>query len=466
MRSIFFSIVLGALLHLPAQGAALGYGAFGSGSVIASTVPASGLEKIYDLNKVKPFFNLMSTERVALIGVGDSNQILSGTGLDHGFQHALSSAGFVMWGTGLQSANENLGASAASGFGYTHPGFQVGYATGAPAEQAKYFDVGQGTIAPNNYAYIADNSTFSSNNNGVILTTGPFDRGGNIEWGQYYATFVSGTGRMRLAIRIGQPPYTLLAQGGTINPVTGSVGIASTTLSLAAASRIYDVNGMVYNSGTGVSLEGPAFLTYQRFINRDAQTGFSYQNLDYHGGVGFRDMLKDLQQASTDYLTHYLTAVREPLGSNKAVLFTLNSGVNDRNTTLASLGPNPVTDGDSPEAFADNTRGIIERIRGIYSLNGWSSAQLYFLIIPSPQVSSPDDAELITYRAAADFVSQTSSNTAVVHFEDLATYSELTSSSGQGCYYATSCTDFVHFVTTGYERLYRKVITAITGIGY
>lgn len=428
-------------------------------------VDFSSPEPIFELDKVDNFFSLMATERVAMIGVGDSNQILGGHGWDHGWQHAISSAGFAMWGTGIMSSNENNGGSSASGFGYSHPGFQVGITSGAPPQLQKYFDIGQGTIAPNNYAMLYDTQTFASNNNGVTLTTGPFNKAGNIEWGVYYGTWDTGTGAMRLAIRIGQGPFTLLAQGGTINPVTGSFGISSTTLALSAASRPYDVQLQVFNSGTGVDLAGPSFLTYQRAIDRDVFTGYSYQTLVYHGGVGFRDMAKDLQQASTDYLTHYLTAVREPLGANKAVLFTLNSGVNDRNTVLASLGPGAVADGDSQEAFADNIVAIIQRIQQIYTINGWSQSHLYFLIIPSPMVSDPDDAELISYRVAADSVAFNNANTASVRFQDLATFAELTSSAGQGCYYS-GCTDFVHFVQNGYERLARKIITAITGITY
>lgn len=416
---------------------------------------------IFKRDQIIPFFDLMRSERVALIGIGDSNQILSGHGVNHGWHHALSSAGFRMWGTGIVSANENNGSGTSAGMGYAHLPFKIGYSTGAPAELDKYFSIGQGTIAPGNYAYLADNASFANNNNGFSLSTVPINLASNLEWGAYYGTFPSGTAQMRLGIRIGESPFTTLAQGNTINPVTGSYGISSTTLLLPAAARGYVIQGQVYNSVAAVPLDGPAFLTYQRWIDRDMQIGYSYQDLDYHGGVGFRNMAKDLQQASTDYLTHYISAVREPLGANKAILFTILSGVNDRNETLASLGPQAVADGDSPEAYVDNVDAIITRLLSIFDNAGWSTSNVYFLIIPSPIVSSPDDAELVSYRLAIDSVAINNQKSAIAHFERLMDYSEMTTTSNQGCYYAATCTDFVHFVASGYERMYRKLLQAI-----
>src|SRR5262245_24536385 len=81
----------------------------------------------------------LNTSRVDFVGIGDSNQLLSGAGWDHGFQFALSKQ-FTMWATGLISANENDGNGAGVGYRYSWLFGNVLSSTGAPAELDVYVD--------------------------------------------------------------------------------------------------------------------------------------------------------------------------------------------------------------------------------------------------------------------------------------------------------------------------------------
>ena len=427
-------------------------------------------EIVMSRSSVAPAFAAMATERVAIIGLGDSNQNQGGHGWDYGVPYGLYNSGYTMFGTGLLSG---VGLGGSLGYGFT-PAFGMGGVnSGAPVELSTYLDKGSGDgMGFFGYSYLNDGESFSNNNNGMqVQFSGgqdPLNLAGNLRGHLWYGTFPSGTGQMRLKFRDETGVYSTIAQGSTINPVTGAYGLAETTLDLPAGTRPGTGQGIsfgTYSTGTGVTLEGPSFITWVWVENTDRTSGFSYSTLDAQGGQSTREICKNIQALSDNTLDHYLTVIRSQLGANKKIIFWINEGLNDRNETLASLGPLALADGDSPEAYADNMQGIIERVRARYTANSWDFTEVYWVIMPSHPISTPDDSELVSYRETAGSILVSGNpRLCLVDLNRIVTYKQLLNGSGGGggnSYYASSGTDTAHMVQPGYEFLGKRAVEAL-----
>ncbi|MER8882588.1 hypothetical protein [Mesorhizobium sp. M0816] len=309
----------------------------------------------------------MTVGKVDFVGVGDSNQILGGFGWDHGFQYALVAAGFQMHATGLISQNENNGSGSGQGYLYNRNGSLIGAVSGAHADLDKYLNKGLGSIFPAYYTYISTGNSFGSTlANGLVVTgTCPLDVAAALEFDGYYGTFPADAGAFRHIIRLEQSPFTVLADSTAISTNTGSYSIQKSTLAVVAdPTRAGKQLGMRWTLPSVTGITGPFFCTYMRARNTDRSTGFAYGTLEYRGGESARTMAYDLQQASDDTLTHYFSILRADQGTGrKSIVVCINSGLNDRNATLTSVGTAAITDGDSAPAFVDNVRAIVDRIR-------------------------------------------------------------------------------------------------------
>src|SRR3990167_6815609 len=395
-------------------------------------------DAIYGFSNVQPAFVAATTEKIAFVGIGDSNQIKSGTGWDHGLAYGLLNAGYTMYSGGLHACTSTAGQ------GYNSSGklgFVVGASSGAPSALDDYYDGGSGGLVgnPQGYDYADDTLDFSNNNNGYSINKANMNVNNAWQWQVYYGTFLEsdGAGQMKLSIRYGESPFTNLATGSAIDPVTGSYGISLATLDLSAATRNLNLNGQIYNSTPNFHLLGPTFLLYMRMVDTTVTKGFAYQSLLFRSGKSLRDLANDLIQASNNTLSQYFSAVRSGTTNNKVVV-TINGGVNDRNEASASLGPLAIADGDSPEAFADNAQAIVNRIQDIYDLNEWATTNLYFILLTTHIISNPDDAELITYRNAAETIFVPANSTsASVRLDRLARFDEMNVGNGGGTFYAS-----------------------------
>ncbi|TIP70592.1 MAG: hypothetical protein E5X53_26380 [Mesorhizobium sp.] len=403
----------------------------------------------------------MTVGKVDFVGVGDSNQILGGFGWDHGFQYALNALGFPMWATGLISQNENNGAGSGQGYLYNRNGSLVGAVSGAPADLDKYLNKGAGGLFPAYYTYIANGGSLSSTlANGLVVTgTCPLDTSAALAFDGYYGTFTTDAGQFRPFARWEEAPFTTLSDPGIILTNTGAYGIQKVTLTAAAdPARAGKQVGMRWTRPSATGITGPFFCTYMRVRNTDRTTGYAYGTLEYRGGQSARTMAYDLQQASNEALTHYFSILRADQGSGaKTIVICFNSGLNDRNETNPSVGTAALADGDSASAFVDNTRAIVDRIKAIWTLNGWDQSELFWLLQVSHPQSSPDDSELVAYRAALEAFALYVDQAQVIDISAVAPYADFIANN----WYA-SPVDHAHLAApTGYEQVSLRVLKAM-----
>lgn len=413
-------------------------------------------------SKVLRAFAALANRRVDFVAIGDSNQLLSGHGWDHGMQASLS-ARYPMYATALMSQNENSGNGAGMGYKYARLGV-IGASSGAPSQLAAY-DTG---LYPANYAYLDDAGSFSaSSNNGLNIDVDcPIDVNANLRAEYHYGTFPAGTGQLQPAIRRNSSPYNTLANAAVLNPVTGAYGMARADVTLAAAARNFALAVRWASPGLA-NTDGPFFGSYFRLINTDRTAGFAYHSFAAYGGSPTRVPASAIIAASDTSLSYYFTQIRRvqlQTQSQVYVIVTINEGMNDRNDGANnSVGPTPAA-GDTAAGFADNHQAIINRLRAIWTLNGWSHEdELYFVLIPSHPVSNPDDAKLVSYRTAAEAVAAANVNTCAINLERILNFTEM--AQGSAGYY-TSAGDRAHLSQTGYEQVGTKIVQAIEAVDY
>ena len=396
-------------------------------------------------------------QRVDFIGIGDSNLVFNGTGWDHGLQFALSQS-FPMYATGLISVNEGGGNGSGLGFGYGRRGAGAGYMpfVGAPVELSKYLN---GALSPANYGYLADGSSKTDPGLGMSLSsTCPIDISANLRYDLWYGTFASGAGSIDLSARLAVSPFTTLTTSGAISTNTGVLGnIAKDSLTLAAAARTQNVEFLTSNNSR--SLVGPFFGTYQRLTNTDRLTGFSWNTMSFRGGQTLRDHANAFLAATDDELIHYLQAVRDGQSAQlgKMFIFTVNSGLNERNELAGStsVGPNPTT-GGTPAAMVDNFEAIRIRIETLWQAQGWNVTEIYWLMFVSHPVSEPDDAELVAFRAAFDqHIIAKVPRGQIVDITDFTDADEMLASG----WYNSGGADRVHLAQSGYEQIGLRIIS-------
>ncbi|RWI22885.1 MAG: hypothetical protein EOQ92_18395 [Mesorhizobium sp.] len=402
----------------------------------------------------------MTAGKVDFVGIGDSNQILGGFGWDHGFQKALSDAGFPMYATGLISQNENNGSGSGQGYLYNRNGSLVGAVSGAPADLDKYLNKGAGALFPAYYTYIATGGSLTSTlANGLVVTgTCPLNTAAALAFDGYYGTFTTDAGAFRPFARWEEAPFTTLHDPGAISTNTGAYSIQKVTLTAAAdPTRAGKQVGMRWTRPSVEGITGPFFCTYMRVRNTDRATGYAYGTLEYRGGQSARTMAYDLQQASDDALTHYFSILRTDQGTGaKTIVICINSGLNDRNETSASVGTAAIADGDSAPAFVDNVRAIVDRIKAIWTLNAWDEKELFWLLQVSHPQSDPDDAELVAYRLALEAYALYVGHAQVIDLAEVVPYADLIAEG----WYANPVSDHAHLTQAGYEGASVAIVAA------
>ncbi len=405
------------------------------------------------MNKLGAVLRITKSRCVDFVGIGDSNQILNGHGWDHGWQYALKQIA-PMFGTGLISAMENNGSGSGTGYEYARystAGTQLGIVL--PESHNQIWDTRDG--APFQDAGFSEsvNVTIGS---GINVKIGAITLSNALRFEFDYATFASGAGSFTWQIRNEISPYTQYVSG-TINTNTGVDGWQTAAINISAdVARTTTFMGFrgIKMSTTATAPVG--FLWYN-VIDTQAQNGFRYTTLVYRGGKSLRTMAYDLQEMSYGTLTHFFSRLRArqiELHGTVKMCVMINSGLNDRNETLASVGPLAVADGDSPEAFADNMTAAYSRIKEIWTLNSWPANELLFVPMVSHPQSDPDEAELASYRVALDSWAIGKSDVNVMDFTDTITSAELTA----GGYYSAGGNS--HLTQAGYEYIANAMVQA------
>ena len=399
----------------------------------------------------------LAVGRVDFIGIGDSNQIHNGFGWDHGLQYALDQK-FEMYATGLISMNEGNASGSGTGYGYNFNASQplIGAVSGAPAALDDYLDNGAGGPNPHFYAYLAAGAVGAGSNSGMIVNAVPdvLDHSAALDFELHYGTFASGAGDFEGSVRINQSPFSQLVTTGVISTNTGAETMQRAKMSIAADVGRTGVPLAVRWISNANGINAPFFGLWMRCSNPARLTGYSFHTLVYRGGQSKRTMAVDMQQLSDTTLTYYFGEARRLQGLVKTIVITINSGANDRNETLTSVGPNAVTDGDSAAAFVDNFEAIKVRIEEIWTAEGWDMSELYWLVYPTHPVSDPDDGEFISYRDAIDAHILDIPNAQMIDISLLTDEAEMLANS----WYASGGADRNHLTQAGYEEIGVKII--------
>ncbi|MEC9372689.1 MAG: dockerin type I domain-containing protein, partial [Planctomycetota bacterium] len=283
----------------------------------------------------------------------------------------------------------------------------------------------------------------------------PIDLAARLRFHMLMGSFDEGDGTISPRVRIGEAPWTVLASADPVNSVTGSLGdLSMFQIDLpATVERSYPIQFLIDDQNATV--QGPLFVLYLRAENRDRQSGVSFHTLLHRGGKGLRTFAEDLILASDDYLSQFFAQVRWLQGEQKHVLVRINSGLNDRNDSTPSVGPNAGYASNTRQGYADNLQAIINRIREVWALNEWPEEELFFLLTPSHAIYLPDDPMLINYRDAAAAVAAENDRTGFVNLNVLA---DATVMSVNGWW---DITGRVHLKQSGYEGLSELEIDAL-----
>jgi hypothetical protein len=442
------------------------------------------LTGVYYFENVEDFFNTCHEQRNVIIQLGDSNQIFGGHGNDDAFPQVFAQK-FDIWAAPLYGGAENGGQGAGTG------SFTVSVNSGAisgiaalstttPEAFHNSHDLREGTASwsPQNMVYGEDNLTYSSNNGFQTLASHPtgsyvVDATQAIGYDIWYGIFpdadYTGAGQITPQVRRGDSPFSTYASS-VVSTVSTANAIAKTTLELApSASRSGLTLGFRWASAT-TAARGPYAVFYNRATLESIGRGFTYTTLGGFGGESLRDMLNRMQGVEADAENAFPLLFKAALDKTKPgakLLFVAESGLNDRNETNPSLGPSPVADGDSAEAYLDNFIGIQTVVRntlsglvineGTQNEYTFSLSNLRFMSLPSHPVADPDDAELAAYRTAMIDYAATQNDLCVVNLSEQADYDDYIANS----WYQNSVSDLNHLTQAGYFGKYDAMYDAM-----
>lgn len=403
------------------------------------------------------FFQSASTRRVDLLLIGDSTTVYSGHGWDHGWNKAANSR-FGLYATGIHSAGENGGFGAGVGYlAQTSATAGAGFSyANAPQECDDYL---KSPMPPLNYLYVPSGSTVAGTGNSgmYVVPGGPLNVNSSLDFHYSFVGFPEEelSGRFQPAVRLGCSPYTNLVTAGAQSSNFG-VGYRSQFLRVPAAARAcaLEFRWTPFSFSQGIS--GPFMGLYMRVEDPSKQSGMSVSTFYARGTYSARDMAADLLATNEQTIATYLSHIRQLQPDRKLVLVRISTGVNDRSEPLPSVGPVGYTPGSSPEAFAENVKAIINRVRGVWVNQGWPASELSFMITVSPPIETPDDPLLISYREQAAQIARGDARVAAFRMDQITTCEELLE---LGWY--QSFNDRFHFNMMGFEGLSLRELDAI-----
>jgi len=399
--------------------------------------------------------DLLSTQRVDFVGIGDSNWGLSGHGWDDGLQFGLSNR-WPMYGTGLLCVNENRGSGSLTGYKYARSLTTTFAWSGAADFDARLRD---GDLTPHNYTYLAS-GTNTVTTKGIALDADcPLSVDAALQFTTWTGGFDTGSGQFSHFVRRSNSPFTPVFTGSAISTNTGNLGeIVKTTSQISAASRGYPIQFLL-GQGSTVPLTGPFWLSYGTITNPASGNGFRMSKFRSLGGESIRQSAAALKAASDDTLIHYFECLRDAQAfqARKSFVFMICHGLNGRvsDALIPSEGPLAHLPGNDGTAFVDNFDAIRLRVEGIWSAQGWDLSELRWIVFVSHPISNPDDALLTEYRAA--MLARAGGNVSVIDLSALTDEAEMLANG----WYASGGSDRSHLTEAGYLALGDRIIGAI-----
>jgi hypothetical protein len=426
---------------------------------------AAGVAKTNEQRTTKWAVKQAAYRRIDFLMIGDSNQLLGGHGWDEGFQDALSNQ-FGLYATGWISANNNNGNGTGQGYFYTSldggNNNINGQTTGAPSFFADSWALPMGI---QQYAYIPPSgvNAFASSNGLILSKSGPWDINGAFKGHYCFGLFATNGGAINGAqFRSEEPPYFGLG-AITSFPCAGAsdllaYGVIDIPSGREASTMDRDTSCRWWLPHQATST-GAVFALYNRVEINNRTKGCSVHTMHGVGGQSLRGMAAGFQSTpDATIITCFKEARRlqEAQGLAPIVVVWVNSGLNDRNETLTSVGPNPNATGDSAAAYADNLNALIIRLEAVWISQGWAIEQLFWLVVPSHPVSTPDDPKLINYRDAAYTVASTRNRVEVVNINNLTSQAEMSANN-----WYLSGVDFSHLSLAGYYNLAGRIVSSL-----
>lgn len=438
--------------------AAGGAAAFGTGPVYIGGVQywsdGTKITKMIDGKKsltALQALSLAATSRVDLVMIGDSNQLYNGYGFTCGLEKALITR-FGCYASPIIGVG---GGFSGGGIGYTASGVDnsgLANSSGAASSVSKY------TILP--YGHIVSGSTTASG--GLGLIGGAFATEDAIDF--YFASLASSTytnGTYRAGVRLGVSPYSQIAVSSNNTSTSGNIDhLEIEKLSISADATRAGKNVEARFSIPGYTVSGPFTGLYSRAERPNANTGISTHTLYGAGGQSAWDMAKWLIDSDDSALSQFFAETRRLQLSKKLspiIVVYINSGFNDRNEgNKPSLGPFRSLSPTSADAYVDNIRAIQSRITRIWSINGWDTSELFWLIVPSHRIADPDDSVLVSYRSAIKLATINDFQTSVIDLGALMTQAQGTAN---GWYAAGQ--NYLHLSNTGYDAMGQILVSQI-----
>lgn len=208
----------------------------------------------------------------------------------------------------------------------------------------------------------------------------------------------------------GSGGYSTIGSQDTIDAdQQASTAVAVYERSIASnASRDFDI-GVIPNYSSGNTALAPMLLMFNGVTAPGRTKGFDVTPIVSIGGNPTRIHATRLQNQTDEFLTAFFAAWAGHAGysspSTHRRLLMIHDGLNDQNDSTNSVGASPAA-GNTRAGVLDNLLAIANRLDGIHDLNGWSKANLgYVVVLPQPQTSS--DSNLTFYRLGAkDFVAR------------------------------------------------------------
>ncbi len=397
--------------------------------------------------------------RADIVCIGDSNQAYAGHGWDHGVTRAAASR-FGLFATGLHAAGENQGWGL--GLGYASSVLSTACCVpqfdydSAPEPLNACMDP-TALMVPMNYLHLAAGQQGGGAANLGLQVWGdsPISVNARLAYEVTYGVSPIGAGVFQPSVRLGQPPYSLLAVAEPVSTSAPQWGWSTATVELPAGARNAALNARF--TPWGADMVGPVTLFTHRMVNMDRPRGAAVSTLYARGSQSARDMAAAFLAASDDQLTLFFSRVRASQGAEKGVLVRINSGLNDQNEDQPSLGPAGVVPGNSPLAFSDNLLAIVTRLQTLWAVNSWPESELHFLFVVSHPVSSPDAPALEAYREAADALVASLPRAAAVNLSLLTTADEMLASN----WYQLNGADRFHLTQPAFETLAARELDAV-----
>ena len=424
------------------------------------TAPSWAQVAAVNAEAIRPFLELAARARVDVVGIGDSNQLQRANGWDQGWHKALDER-FGLYATGLVSWGEGQGQGAGQGYGYStlsSAGGGFSYA-GAPSEAAIFLDSATSLLGPHNYLHVPAGAGVAGTTlaGGVFSPECPVGMTGPLRLHFSYGRFAgTGSETIQPLCRYEAFPFETIATGPTLSTRSGHAGFEVAFAAVEVPPGPRDRAISLRAADRTSTIVGPFIAYHLRAENVARTRGASFSSLYAVGSKSSNDMARALIAASDATLTHYFDSLRRLQGPEKGVLVRINTGLNDRAESRPSVRLG-LTPGNSGAAYRDNVLAIIERVQGVWAINGWPAAELHFLLTPSHPVAEPDEAPLRAYRQACDQLASTLPRTASVRLDVITSASEMIANR----WYQANNTDRNHLVEAAYDALASRELTTL-----